>query len=281
MRRIKSVSLSIPCIAGPYTTINATLRLLENKFRKSAIAKDGRDYLEKVQETDDRFMTVNIPITAIATSGGQNDSGMFELNFKDERYMPFEGAGTTSKWRLEFPADFRQFDYDTISDAIIHIRYTSVDGGDKLRKSASEALKNYIKNVEELGQTDGLFAFFDLQHDFPNEWYKATEPPAGATARTIALGNLAERLPAFTKGRQPDSIKATDIVIATTAGLQAAALKLSQNGNDNDFENAAGIGAIKAFAIHDELSMQKWELKITDMQAALGKMWLIVRYILK
>jgi hypothetical protein len=281
MRRIKSVSLSIPCIAGPYTTINATLRLLENKFRKSAIAKDGRDYLEKTETSDDRFMTVNIPITAIAISSGQNDSGMFELNFKDERYMPFEGAGAASKWRLEFPADFRQFDYNTISDAIVHIRYTSVDGGDKLKKSASDALVNYIKSVEELSEREGLFAFFDLPHDFPNEWYNATGGLNGAAARILSLGNLTDRLPAYTKGRQPNSIKATDIIVATSAALQPAAIKLTQNGNDNDFSNGVDIGTLKAFAIHDELPMQQWQLKITDTQTALNDMWLVVRYELK
>jgi hypothetical protein len=30
------------------------------------------------------------------------DAGMFELNFRDERYLPFEGAGAISEWRLEF-----------------------------------------------------------------------------------------------------------------------------------------------------------------------------------
>jgi hypothetical protein len=26
---------------------------------------------------------------------------MFELNFRDERYLPFEGAGAISTWQLE------------------------------------------------------------------------------------------------------------------------------------------------------------------------------------
>jgi hypothetical protein len=34
---------------------------------------------------------------SIATSHAQNDSGMFELNFRDERYLPFEGAGAISR----------------------------------------------------------------------------------------------------------------------------------------------------------------------------------------
>ena len=34
--------------------------------------------------------------TAIATSTAQSDAGVFEFNFRDERYMPFEGAGAVS-----------------------------------------------------------------------------------------------------------------------------------------------------------------------------------------
>ncbi|MFZ0445444.1 MAG: hypothetical protein WAM95_12655 [Bacillus sp. (in: firmicutes)] len=78
-RRIKSVSISIPCIAGPYTGINAKLRLMSSGYRN--------------EETDTNLSSYAIPIDAIATRSAQNDSGMFELNFKDERYLPFEGAG--------------------------------------------------------------------------------------------------------------------------------------------------------------------------------------------
>ena len=48
---------------------------------------------------------------------------MFELNFKDERYLPFEGCGATGSWRLELPKDVRQFNYNTISDVILHVIY--------------------------------------------------------------------------------------------------------------------------------------------------------------
>jgi hypothetical protein len=282
MRRIKTVAISIPCIAGPYTTINATLRLLENKYRISSIAKDSRDYIEKTEETDERFAKVNIPITSIAASSGQNDSGVFELSFKDERYMPFEGAGTISKWRLELPDDFRLFDYETITDVILQMRYTSLDGGDKLKNVAAGSLKNYIKSVEELSQREGLFVIFDLKHDFPNEWYKATQIPPAGNDRILALTNLPDRLPVFTKSRQPDKIRVSDAIVMTSANMQASDVKLTQNGDDNDFSNGVNIGLLKAFAIHDlDLPFDKWELKITDNTIVLDKMILVVRYILK
>lgn len=283
MRRIKSVALTVPCVVGPYTSLNCTLRLLEHKFRTSAIAKDKNDYLEKTDATDDRFSTVNVPITSIAVSSGQNDSGVFELNFKDERYLPFEGAGAISKWRVELPAEFRQFDYDSITDVIMHVRYTAVEGGDKLKKPAVDALKDYIKSVEELSRDEGLFAAFDLKHDFPNEWYKAMQPPAGSTERVLMLNNLNERLPIFTKGRKLDKIQAADIYLLAPDGLSASTLKLTQGTDDFALTDGPRVGTMKSFVIKDipNLPVSNWQLKIQDTKTKLDKLWLLVRYVLK
>ncbi|WP_432409200.1 neuraminidase-like domain-containing protein [Wukongibacter sp. M2B1] len=166
-RRIKSISVSMPCIVGPYTGINATLSLLQNKFRNTAIS--GKAYEEDIEEADERFSSYTIPINAIAASSAQNDSGMFELNFKDERYLPFEGAGVISKWCLELPT-FRQFDYHSISDVIIHLKYTACEGGEKLKLDAIEYSKKWLKDVrEELNET-GLQVALNMKHDMPNEW---------------------------------------------------------------------------------------------------------------
>jgi hypothetical protein len=224
MRRIKSVALTIPCVVGPYTSVNCTLRLLEHKFRINAIANGKGDYPEKTDETDGRFSApTNVPITSIAASTGQNDSGVFELNFKDERYIPFEGTGAISKWQLELPKDFRQFDYDIISDVVMQMRYTALDGGDKLKKAAGESVQAFIKGMIEMSKEEGLFAAFDLKHDFPDEWYKAMNPPAGATERVLLLRNLNELLPVFTK--EPATIiELVDAYLFVSESLQGESL---------------------------------------------------------
>lgn len=286
MRRIRSVGLSMPCIVGPYTGVNATLRLQSNKFRLSSIAQDKNAYPEKTDSEDDRFNTANTPITAIAVSTGQNDNGVFELNFKDERYMPFEGAGVISTWKLSLPADFKQFNYSTITDVIIHMRYTSVDGGDKLKTAASGALLNYLTSVEDLSQQEGLFTLFDVQHDFPNEWYKATQVPvpAGTTSRTINLANLADRLPVFTKGKK---IEGTDIILMTSAKLKFSDLFLADTppapgDNGSPFQLGVNAGDYNGYAIHDAgVTINNWVLTINDVVTPLTNMWLVVRYTMK
>jgi hypothetical protein len=63
--------------------------------------------------------------SSIATSSANNDGGAFELNFRDERYLPFAGAGAISRWTLELPKAFRAFDYGSITDVIVHLSYTA------------------------------------------------------------------------------------------------------------------------------------------------------------
>lgn len=167
-RRIKSVSLSIPCVAGPYTGVNATLRLLANKFRNTAAG--GKAYEESAEETDDRFSAYAIPVQAIAASTAQNDSGVFELNFNDERYLPFEGAGAISKWRLELPS-FRQFDYQTIADVVLHLKYTSCEGGERLKAAAEKSAAKRLADMEQaLGET-GMLIALNMKHELPGEWH--------------------------------------------------------------------------------------------------------------
>lgn len=216
-RRIKSVSLTIPCVVGPYTTINCTLRLLKHRYRFDPTATNAKDYVETMNGAPDgRFVyDVNIPIDSIAVTSGQNDSGVFELQLKDERYIPFEGAGVISSWELSLPAGFRQFDYNSITDVILGIKYTSSDGGNKLTGPAVDSVTQFINSVTNLSQTQGLFALFDLKSEFSSEWVKLSLPTSSSstggissgtsppTSRIMVLSNLLDRLPVFTQGRDP------------------------------------------------------------------------------
>ncbi|NOT69646.1 MAG: hypothetical protein HOP04_15370 [Methylophilaceae bacterium] len=148
-RRIKSVSISIPCSADPNTTIAATLRLLKNSIR---INTSGGTYERNNEDgipiDDERFVENLVPFKAVATSHGKNDAGMFELNFKDDRYLPFEGAGVISHWKLEMPAltVLRQFDYNTISDVILHIKYTAREDVGLFKTKTITHLQKYLLN---------------------------------------------------------------------------------------------------------------------------------------
>jgi hypothetical protein len=183
-RRIKSVRLSIPCITGPYTSVNAKLTLLHNRTRKTAKDTDSEKYPYDVENTDgdDRFLENLVGIQSIATSSGQNDGGLFELNFRDERFLPFEGAGVISRWRLDMPTAYRHFDYDTISDVILHVSYTARDGGDALKEVVRDHVKATINNwLNELAASaTGLPRLFSLRQEFPDAFHRFLNPSPGS-----------------------------------------------------------------------------------------------------
>lgn len=167
-RRIKSVSVSIPAVVGPYTSVNCTLSLLRSSIRRSSLLLNDA-YARDTENDDARFSDHFGAIQSIVTSTAQNDSGMFQLNFQDERFLPFEGAGAISTWGLDLPPDLRQFDYDTISDVIIHIRYTARQGGGLLQQSASNYLTGtLLSNANE----HVLTRMFSLKQDFANDWHR-------------------------------------------------------------------------------------------------------------
>lgn len=175
LRRIKSVTLTFPNVSGPYTNISATLRIINNFIRKETVLINNQ---YKRQNEDYRFIQSQISNAMIATSTGMNDSGLFELNFKDERYLPFEGAGAISSWELSLPntdgddpaiQSFRQFDYQNITDVIMTIQYTARVGGEMLQKAAQRNTEEHINSLlDELGGSQtGLWQSLSLKRKFP------------------------------------------------------------------------------------------------------------------
>jgi hypothetical protein len=206
-RRIKSVSLTLPCVTGPYTTIACTLRLLKNSIRINTANGDNgypRNTDEQGLPADDmRFVENNIPVKAIAGSSCQNDSGVFELNFRDDRYLPFEGGGAVSEWSLELFADssdpdfgkpLRQFDYGTISDAIVHIKYTAREDAGPFKNGAVKHLRHYFYQDTP---TPSL-RLFNLRQEFPSQWSRFLSPtnPSNGSIELVMSPDLFRTLDA-------------------------------------------------------------------------------------
>jgi len=168
MRRIKALAVSVPSVVGPTTSLNLTATLQSSTIRVSPAPGSGGaagGYVRTGQQ-DSRFQDYFGSTDVIVTSGGVSDSGMFETNLHDERFLPFEGTGAISTWNLSLPAQVRSFDYLTISDLILHIRYTARDAGDPLRTAAANSLTGMLKQAGSSGQA----LLFNLRYDFPTEW---------------------------------------------------------------------------------------------------------------
>jgi Tc toxin complex TcA C-terminal TcB-binding domain len=187
--------MTVPCVVGPYTSVNGTLTLTSDKIRKGTDIATGYAYtgLE-----DARFQHNHIA-ESISTSSSQNDSGLFELNFRDERYLPFEGRGAISDWNLKFTSAVPTFDWSTITDVVLHLRYTAREGGDLLRDAARTAL------AAELADSDSelpLRRAFSAKHEFPTEW-NAFLRPATEDEAVVKLDLSEKRFPYFARGLEP------------------------------------------------------------------------------
>jgi len=178
-------------VVGPYASINCTLTLLANKIRINSNAQT--EYAEQ-DAGDSRFVTNFAAMQSIATSHAQNDSGMFELSFRDERYLPFEGAGVISRWSIEMPKENNAFDFSTISDVVVKLSYTAREGGDLLRQKAKESI--FVSSQENNIRT------FSARHEFPNEWYRFLNPSdSTATSQILKLDLTMDRFPFLLRGK--------------------------------------------------------------------------------
>lgn len=196
MRRIKNVTMSIPCVTGPYAGVHCRLTLLSSETRidprldspphrccsdskgrerhrgerdHPECSRDQCDHVEcghgncyELCRDDPRAVRQHGALETIATSSGQADTGMFEVNFRDERYLPFEYAGAVSRWRIELPQHCNQFDLDTLADVVLHLNFTAREGGELLRRAASDAAQRHLPG--------GGVRFFDIRHEFPDAW---------------------------------------------------------------------------------------------------------------
>ncbi len=148
-RQIKTISVSIPAVVGPYQNLNATLTQTSNKV------------LIKAEPSAVKWLLTgqgNKPDTGtlrqdwrqnqqIAISKGTNDNGLFVLNFQDERYLPFEGTGAISNWTLSMPKASNPINFDTITDVIITLSYTALEKGSTISDAVTQNLTKFTGQV--------------------------------------------------------------------------------------------------------------------------------------
>ncbi|KAL6818252.1 hypothetical protein GGI42DRAFT_359397 [Trichoderma sp. SZMC 28013] len=192
-RRIKSLSVTIPCIVGPYTSVACTLRLLEHGYRLRQ-KQNGAAYYPVGSLNSD------LPV---ALSSSFQDNGTFEMEFgADERYGPFEGAGVVSRWSLELPSKTPQFDYHTISDVVINAE-------------ASDAVTKF----QESADAQMHVALFDLRDGL-------TRLTSTGDTPKLTVANVSSLLPFWTRGRE---IVFSKFWLVASKGSSL----LGDNGGDN------------------------------------------------
>jgi hypothetical protein len=220
-RRIKSLSVTIPAVAGPYTTVSCTLTLLSDRVRK--VTQTG---------TDESLFQWNVgSVQSIATSRAQADSGVFQLDFRDERYLPFERAGTISSWKLQLSnPELAQFDLSTVSDVLIHVNYIARDGGMDFRTTVESELVDQLNSL--LSEDSGVTQAISLKDQYPDAWARMMNSDALAP-HTMDLAIGAEHFAYFLRHRI-DDIRSIQMIAlpddGTTLNLDSASVELKSAG---------------------------------------------------
>ncbi len=262
-RRIKSVSLTLPCVTGPYTGVHATVSLTRNGLRVDD--SPGGSYGDPLNANNDtRFAANRVPVDMIATSHGQNDNGLFELSFNDERFLPFEGAGAVSEWRIELPGE-NAFDRATLTDAILHIRYSAAPG----QAALATAARN---NLAAVLPTSGM-QLFAVKNEFGDDWYRLFHPD-GDAQQELVLSLRPEHFPFFTRNK---TVKVSKFELFIDApGTANFEVRLAQPGQeptgpaaaadrDGNFGNAPHFS--KSFNNPKPAAVGDWTLQIRKAAA--------------
>jgi hypothetical protein len=149
-RIIKSVRFSLLALVGPGTNVNTTLSTYDNS---QVVVNPDTD-------------PITIPRgQSVALSGASNSTGLFDLTYRDERYLPFEGSGVAVTWEIEIPKASNKFNFETIIDAILTIDYTALSDPDYKRRI-----------IDQLTSHVELMVPISVRNSFPDAWYHFHNP---------------------------------------------------------------------------------------------------------
>lgn len=292
-RRIKSVSLSVPCVVGPYTSVACRLTLTANQLRQDATLLGGTRYARDTTIADPRFRDQVGAVQSIATSEGLNDDGLFQLDFRDERYLPFEGAGAISSWRIAINKTTAQFDLATISDVILQIGYTAREGGDALADRAVEEFDEKLNDMALAEGRRGLYRVFDLRREFPDKWHRFLRPTDPGADQELVLDDLAERLPFVVRRFGTRKVRRIEVLARLGDGASYEVSLAPPGGNPADLLTLAPDPAFEGLhrAARDltgaEVPLGPWTVKIRTQGAAdfrslpveaVSELFLVVNY---
>jgi hypothetical protein len=160
LRQLRTVSVTFTNAAGEQLGLNATLTQLGSKTVLEADPKAVKYLLDPQGEPPATLRGDWRPSQRIALSQVEypmENNGLFELRYDDERYLPFEGTGAVSTWRLELGGGSQGA--NALTDVVLTVRYTAEYGGDVFTESVKGMLRPYP-----------VAHLIDVARDFPKEW---------------------------------------------------------------------------------------------------------------
>ncbi len=268
-RQLSSVSVSIPAIIGPYQNINAVLTQTAN----SVVLTPDKSIVDYLVTLDcGQTPNENQPPAGlrqnwqaqqgIAITRARNDSGMFELDFGSDKYMPFEGTGAISSWQLAIPPENNRLDLSQLTDVVITLHYTAIDGGSTFDGSPSfrTDVLNVLRkhNVKYTGKL-----YLDAAQSFASAWYAFLNPPANPTTQTLTLDLQPGMLPYLPAPVLTGALIKLDVgpTVASTDSTNFVTLTIGSHSYPLTF--TGGLASVTGLNLAAADFLQPWSLQLT------------------
>lgn len=141
-RRIKTLEVSLlPFEEGVFEEVHAVLTQANNKILRLPTPAGLQYMLDNSGDPGDAvWHDWRANQTASLSKRELTDGAFIEYFGDGEKLQRFEGTGAVSHWLYQLPKTTNQFDFSTIEDVKLTLRYTALDGGVTHQKAVESAL---------------------------------------------------------------------------------------------------------------------------------------------
>jgi Tc toxin complex TcA C-terminal TcB-binding domain/Neuraminidase-like domain/Salmonella virulence plasmid 28.1kDa A protein len=264
-RRLQRVSVTVVYPdPGRFDNVKCTLTMTHNSVRTSTDLGPG---YPRQGPADSRFVDEFGAVPQkIVLGNAQDDPGLFLTaindNIGDARYLPFEGAGAISSWHLELPAATNEIDVSAVSNVVIHLFYTALDGGDSFQQAVQ------ADNAANAPTTGAIVV--SAANDLATAWSAFLNPPLAGADQVLTLPVGPSRFPNWARGKTititaltvlASSMRSGTFLVAPQTPLPTADVTLSAVAGTS--EPAIVSGAITP----PPTSPGTWSLKLRSSAA--------------
>ena len=192
-----------------------------------------------------------------------------------------------SEWQLRLPSDPSkdepaQFNYDTISDVVLHIRYTAREGGEALR---TKAVGNLVTLIDD-AQAVGSVRLFSVRHEFPDQWAKFRSQTPGPDQRAALTLNLRDEHYPFWSQGLTKSLKSVDILARSSKDSVPASLAIFDRaasqpaGQSDTLKPNSALGNLLTGTLSNiELPAPVGQFTLFFEDNSLDELWLAVKWV--
>ncbi|MEV0388436.1 hemopexin repeat-containing protein [Nonomuraea sp. NPDC050643] len=183
-RQIRTVSVGFVAGESWHPGLSAMLTQVGHKTVLTPDPRAVKHLLDPAAPAPDTLRSDWRASQQIALSQGTGeDHGVFEPRFDDDRYLPFEGTGAVSTWRLDLTGRRSAERPEELRDVLITVKYAARQGGETFAGAVRGMLRPY-----QAGR------YFEVAADFPEQWAEFL----GGDARELVLTLTPDMFPSMT-----------------------------------------------------------------------------------